>query len=37
MPRRWEPSAEDGMSLAAVRWFANSIEIFAFELYATER
>jgi hypothetical protein len=37
MPRRWEPSAEDGMSLAAFRWFANTIENFAIELYATDR
>ena len=37
MPRRWEPSAEDGMSLAAFRWFANTIENVAIELYATDR
>jgi len=37
MPRSWEPSAEDGMSLAAFRWFANTIENFAIELYATDR
>ena len=37
MPRKWEPSARDGMSLAAFRWFANTIENFAIELYATNR
>lgn len=37
MPRRWEPSAGDGMSLAAFRWFANTIENFSIELYATNR
>lgn len=37
MPGRWEPSPEDTMSLAAFRWFANSIENFAIELYATDR
>jgi len=37
MPRRWEPSGEDATSLAAFRWFANTIENFAIELYATDR
>jgi hypothetical protein len=37
MPRRWEPSAGDATSLAAFRWFANTIENFAIELYATDR
>jgi len=37
MPRKWDPSARDGMSLAAFRWFANTIENFAIELYATDR
>ena len=37
MPRTWEPSAADGMSLAAFRWFANMIENFSIELYATDR
>lgn len=37
MPGRWEPSPEDTMSLAAFRWFANTIENFAIELYATDR
>ena len=37
MPRRWEPSTEDAFSLAAFRWFANTIENVAIELYATDR
>ena len=35
--RHWDPSPEDGISLAALRWFANTIENFAIELYATDR
>ena len=37
MPRKWEPSPSDAMSLAAFRWFANEIENRAVELYATDR
>lgn len=37
MPRKWEPSPNDAMSLAAFRWLANAIENRAMELYATDR
>ena len=37
MRRKWEPSGEDAISLAAFRWFANTIENAAIELYATDR
>lgn len=37
MPRVWDPSPKDAISLAAFRWFANTIENCAIELYATER
>jgi hypothetical protein len=37
MKREWNPSPRDAMSLAAFRWFANTIENFAIELYATDR
>jgi len=37
MPRTWKPSPDDAMSLAALRWMANTIENFAIELYATDR
>lgn len=37
MPRKWEPSPNDAMSLAAFRWFANAIENRAVEMYATDR
>jgi hypothetical protein len=37
MPRKWEPSSGDAMSLAAFRWLANTIENAAIELYATDR
>ena len=37
MLREWKPSSEDATSLAALRWFANTIENFAIELYATDR
>ena len=33
--RNWEPSGRDATSLAAFRWFANTIDNFAIELYAT--
>lgn len=37
MPRKWEPSSNDATSLAAFRWFANTIENEAIALYVTER
>lgn len=37
MSTEWNPSSNDAMSLAAFRWFANTIETFAIELYATDR
>jgi hypothetical protein len=37
MPRKWEPSGEDAISLAAFRWLANAIENVSIELYATDR
>jgi hypothetical protein len=37
MPTDWEPSPQDAMRLAALRWFANTIENFSIELYATDR
>ena len=37
MRREWKPSSEDAISLAAVRWLANSIENLSIELYATNR
>jgi hypothetical protein len=33
--RKWEPLPTDAISLAAFRWFANSIENHAIALYAT--
>lgn len=35
--RKWEPSPNDAISLAAFRWFANALENGAVELYATNR
>ena len=35
--REWKPSGNDATSLAAFRWFANTIENEAMELYATDR
>lgn len=35
--RTWEPSSNDAMSLAAFRWFANTLENVAIEVYATKR
>lgn len=32
---QWEPSPDDAMSLAAIRWFACVIESYSIELYAT--
>jgi hypothetical protein len=37
MRRVWKASQEDPMNLAALRWFANSIENDSIELYATNR
>ena len=37
MPRMWDPSPEDAISLAAFRWLANAIENASIELYATDR
>lgn len=37
MPRKWEPSPNDAISLGAFRWFANALENAALELYATDR
>ena len=37
MQRKWEPSSNDAMSLAAFRWFANTLENASIELYATNR
>jgi hypothetical protein len=37
MPKTWKSSPDDAMSLAALRWMANTIENFAIELYATDR
>ncbi len=36
-PTKWQPSPNDTTSFAAFRWFANSIENDAMELYATDR
>ena len=36
MPRKWEPSPKDATSLAAFRWFANTIENESMALYVTE-
>ena len=33
----WSPSPVDTMSLAAIRWFACSLEASAIEMYATDR
>lgn len=33
--RKWEPSMKDATSLAAFRWFANTVENYSIELYAT--
>jgi hypothetical protein len=33
----WSPSPTDTMSLAAIRWFACTMEAYAIELYATDR
>jgi hypothetical protein len=35
--RKWEPSSNDATAFAAFRWFANTIENDALELYATDR
>ena len=35
--RNWNPSPADAMSLAAIRWFACTLEALAIELYATDR
>ena len=35
--REWHPSGNDAPSFAAFRWFANTIENEAMELYATDR
>ena len=35
--RKWEPSPYDTTAIAAFRWFANTIENDALELYATDR
>lgn len=35
--RKWEPSPNDTTAIAAFRWFANSIENDALEVYATDR
>lgn len=31
----WTPSPNDAMAMAAIRWFANVIETYSIELYAT--
>lgn len=31
----WAPSPNDAMAMAAIRWFANVIETYSIELYAT--
>lgn len=33
----WNPSPTDAMSLAALRWFACTLEAFAIDIYATDR
>jgi ferredoxin len=35
MPQGWEYSPKDALRLAAIRWFANTIENLSIELYAT--
>lgn len=35
--RKWEPSPNDAINVAAFRWFANQIENQALEVYATDR
>ena len=37
MARTWEPSLKDATSLAAFRWFANTIENKSIALYVTKR
>jgi hypothetical protein len=32
---KWTPSPNDAMAMAAIRWFANVIETYSIELYAT--
>jgi len=36
MPRKWESTPGDAISLAAFRWLANALENGAIELYATD-
>jgi hypothetical protein len=35
MPQGWEYSPKDALRLAAIRWYANTIENLSIELYAT--
>ena len=35
--RKWEPSPNDATAIAAFRWFANTLENEALELYMTDR
>ena len=35
--RNWEPSPNDATNIAAFRWFANTIENEALELYTTDQ
>ncbi len=34
-PHNWQYSPKDATSLAAIRWYANMIEAFSIELYAS--
>ena len=35
-PKKWEPHADDAIKLAALRWFACTIEAQAIQIYATD-